>query len=322
MLHPRPGTGFPAALVLGLAALACTSGGQGSSNGSGGNRAATSGTGGSSAASTGGSTGSGGATGLGGATGSGAAGGAPASAGCDRMLSPLRTTGTIVELTFSVFFENAPFVYGEPNTLPDGSIVTPSNFRFYVSSFELMTDSGSSRDVDLVDEAQALLPYGVHLYVAEDEASHTLRVLAPPGKYTGARFVLGLRASCNSADQSNRWLPLDDSSQMTWGPLGYLFLRYESRVDRLGPGIPIAVHMGGDRIPPDVPGVVIALDGALEVPATGTLGKTIRVQMDQIFAGAMKGVDLTLPPAVMSEIDNGNRLRLAAPDLRLFGFAP
>jgi hypothetical protein len=310
-----------------LAGLACAPGIPASSSGSGGAGTATTGTGGSSAGSTGGSGGpvtgtSGGAPGGTGSDGGSGSGGAPASASCDKVPTPLRTTGTILELTFELFFQDAPFVYGEPNMLPDGSKVTPINLRFYVSSFELLTINGAgSKAVDVVDGAKVPLPYGVHLYKADDDASHTLRVLAPPGSYAGARFVLGLSDACNWGDQMTRGVPLDDSSQMTWGPLGYLFLRYESHAAPVyGAAIPTAIHMG--NLVRDVKPIVVALDGALGVPATGaaSLRKTIRVQMDQIFVGAMKGVDPTLPASVISEVDNGERLRTAAPDLHLFGF--
>jgi hypothetical protein len=313
--------------VAGLAGLACGNGNHPSSNGGGGAGTATTGTGGSSADSTGGAGGavtgaSGGAPGGTGSGGGAGSGGAPASASCDKVPTPLRTTGTILELTFELFFQDAPFVYGEPNTLPDGSKVTPINLRFYVSSFELLTTNGAgSKAVDVVDGAKVPLPYNVHLYAADDDASHTLRVLAPPGSYAGVRFVLGLSDACNWGDQMSRGIPLDDSSQMTWGPLGYLFLRYESHVAAVyGAAIPIAIHMG--NLVHDVMPVVVALDGALNVPATGSgsLRKMIRVQMDQIFVGAMKGVDPTLPAAVISEVDNGERLRMAASDLHLFGF--
>ena len=240
---------------------------------------------------------------------------------------PRRSTGTVVELAVEPMFGDAPFVFGETNTLPDGTQVVPLNFRFYVSGVELTTSSGGSVPVDIVDAATgAPVAYGVHLYNGEDDASHTFRVLAPPGDYTGARFVLGLGGDCDSGFATGRQPPLDDSSQLSWPHgFGYLFLRYEGRVDATGTAqVPGAIHMGGDLAHLDMPGApVIVLEGALTVPATGTSRKHIRVYVDQIFKGATTDVELsayfTTAPA---EMKNGERLRLNAPGLKLSGFAP
>jgi len=338
---------FALAGLAGLAALGCTSGGQGSA-GSGGAAldagsasGGTSGTatggapatssGGASGSASGGSSGTGG-SGSGGATATGGAGGGSGGdAGssvpaCNPTPPPQRTTGTIVELPVETVFGDAPFVYGETNMLPDGTQVVPLNFRFYVWAFELTTSTGGSVPVDIVDASGAPVTYGVHLYNGEDDASHTFRVLAPPGDYSGARFTLGLSGACDSGFPTGRLPPLDDSSQLSWPHgFGYLFLRYEGRADGAGAAqVPGAIHMGGDIAHLDMPGApVISLDGALTVPATGTLRKTIRVYVDQIFKGATSTADLgSFFSTAPAEMQNGERLRLNAAGLKLFGFAP
>ena len=239
---------------------------------------------------------------------------------------PRRSTGTVVELAVEPMFGDAPFVFGESNTLPDGTQVVPLNFRFYVSGVELTTSSGGSVPVDIVDASGAPVTYGIHLYSGEDDASHAFRVLAPPGDYTGARFALGIGGDCDAGFPTGRLPPLDDSSQLSWPHgFGYLFLRYEGRIDAAGTAqVPGAIHMGGDMAHLDMPGApVISLEGALTVPTSGTLRKSVRIYVDQIFKGATTNVELgaffmTAPP----EMQNGERLRLNASGLKLFGFAP
>jgi len=287
----------------------------------------------SSGGASGGSSGSGGSNGSGG-SGTSASGGAPGSGGgagqtaptCDLAPAPRRSTGTVVEVAVDPVFGDAPFVYGETNTLPDGSQVVPLNFRFYVSAFELTTKSGASVPVDLVDAAGAPAAYGVHLYNGEDDASHTFRVLAPAGDYTGARFTLGLPGECNGGFASGRQPPLDDSSQLSWPHgFGYLFLRYEGRIDTAGTAQPPgAIHMGGDLLHLTMPGApVISLEGALAVPASGTLRKKIRLYVDQIFKGATTDVQLSAYfMTAPAEMKNGERLRLNASGLKLSDLAP
>jgi len=339
--------GRPLAGPLGLAALlglACSSGNQSSTTGTGGaapdagsasggtSGAATGGapatsSGGNSGSASGGSGGSGGTSGgaSGGALGSGGGGGAAAPT-CVPTPVPRRSQGTVVELAVEPMFGDAPFVFGEANALPDGTQVVPLNFRFYVSSVELTTSGGNAVPVDIVDASGTPVTYGIHLYNAEDDTSHAFRVLAPPGDYTGARFVLGIGGDCDAGFPTGRLPPLDDSSQLSWPHgFGYLFLRYEGRAEGAGAAqIPGAIHMGGDITHLDMPGApVIPLEGALAVPASGTLRKSIRVYLDQIFKGAVTSADLNpYFMTAMPEVQNGERLRLNAPGLKLFGFAP
>ena len=199
----------------------------------------------------------------------GAAGGAPAATGsgggggtggavaanCDEAPIPLRSAGTILEMPINLVYQGTPFVYGEPNSLPGGVTVTPLNVRFYLSAIELLTASGGSVPVDVVTTSGTVQPYGLFLFNAEDAGAQTLRVLAPPGAYTGVKLAVGIGPACNAGPTAGRNFPLSDASQMTWPHLaGHLFLRYEGKIvvaDGSGDAgafvaIPPMVHMGGD----------------------------------------------------------------------------
>jgi hypothetical protein len=324
------------AMVLGGVAASLIVGcGKGStaSPGTGGSAA---GAGGASAAGNGGAVG---AAGISGAAGTpiDAGGDAPADDGgsaagvCAQAPVPRRSTGTILELPFEAVFEGQPFVYGEANTVAPGQSVIPTNFRFYVSEVALIEPGNRSIAVDAVSASRGVLPYGVFLFNAESADAQTLRVLAPPGSYDGLSFVLGLTPACNQGSAAGRVFPLSADSQMTWPiPIGYLFLRYESVVTGAvdagdGARVPRAIHMGGDIRNLNVPGgISVRVDGALSVPADGSVRKVVRVAMDQIFAGATSDVDLTGFPfaADADEIADGERLRRSGAGLPLFTFAP
>jgi hypothetical protein len=212
---------------------------------------------------------------------------------------------------------------GEPNALAGGQL-SPSNIRFYVSEFSLLAGDGSPLAVDLVSSAGLPESYGVHLVNLEDPESMRLRVLAPAGSYTGARFTLGLSDACNSGD-SNRNVPLSFNSQMAWPhTAGFLFLRYEAQwlpaagADAAAPAPPTMIHMGG------VVGSVFApqaiVSGALSVPATGPLTRTIQVSFDEILRGASSAEDTTNVAIPTPEVIAGERLRRAVPTLPIFKF--
>jgi hypothetical protein len=322
------GVGFVTALVS-----ACGGNGAGGAAGSSGGVAGLSGVvgaggGGGGDIPTG--SGGGGAGGGGAAAGSGVggAGGVPA-VGCVEMPAPLRTSGTIVELTIDPVLGDQPFVYGEPNVSPAGGTITPINFRFYVSEVRLVTVGGDAVLVDLVTDAGLPEPYGVHFFNAEDATSRTLKVLAPTGAYTGVTFLLGLNGACNTSAFAFRNPPLSVTSQMTWpGPFGYLFLRYESLSSGgqgadadAGAAPPSSIHMGG--FPGSLLAPVIRVDGQLAVPPGGAVRRSLRLAMDQIFVGANTPSDLTgAPLAPGDEVAAGERLRRSAPDLQLFTFGP
>src|SRR5882672_8280073 len=211
-------------------------------------------------ASQGGGGGSGGTThpGAGGTTDASALDG-PLVEPCPQSPAPLRKTGTTLSLPIAPMLEGRPFVSGETSTLASGAKVTALNFRFYVSHVALLQAGGARLPVDLVTATGAVEPYGVHLFNADEADTQALRVLAPPGTYSGLELTVGLDDACNSGVPGQRTPPLTDTSQMTWPhAAGYLFLRLEDQLDVSGAAttgtvaIPTLVHMGG------VPGALFA----------------------------------------------------------------
>jgi hypothetical protein len=243
---------------------------------------------------------------------------------CAEIPAPLRASGTIVELPIEPVLDGQPFVYGEANPLSGGGEIVPLNFRFYLSQVELLTSGGGAVAVDVVSAAGVPQPYDVYMFNAETSPPEPLRVLAPAGSYAGMRFLVGVNEVCN-ASNVGRGAPLSATSQMVWpGPFGYLFLRFEGLLSGTwtsdaGAPPPTAIHMGG--VPGTLFAPVVRVDGALSVPATGTVTRRLRIAIDQIFIGATTGPE---PTVVIpgSETEAGERLRINAPSLPLFTFGP
>jgi hypothetical protein len=63
-------------------------------------------------------------------------------------------------------------------------------------------------------------------------------------------------------------------------------------------------------------------DAALSIPASGTVGKHLRVVMDEIFRGASANVDLTHFAALGPETVPGERLRQTVSSLPIFELRP
>jgi hypothetical protein len=257
-------------------------------------------------------------------------GGSTADSACVEHPTPQRTQGTLLSLSLAPVLSGKPFVFGQPNALVDGSSVVPLNFRFYVSQVQLLRSSGDPVAVDVVSAAGDPEPYGLHLFNAEDDASSTLRVLAPAGQYSGLSFSLGIKLACNQQLPANLDDPLTDASQMTWPHTGgFLFLRYEGRDNPTeastgeSPEVPTAVHMGGSIQKELAPSVTVS--GALSIPESGTLEKSLSVSMDEIFSGASADIDVSdFAVGIFStpEAIAGERLRRDLPERHVFSLEP
>jgi hypothetical protein len=247
----------------------------------------------------------------------------------------LRTQGTVLSLPLQLSLGGQPFVFGQPNALAAGGSLVPLNLRFYISEVELLRSNGEAPvAVDVVTAAGAPAPYGIHLFNAEEAESSTLRVLAPPGQYSGLGFALGIKLSCNQQSPAQLSDPLTALSQMTWPHTGgFLFLRYEGRYTAADSGgaagaapafgsLP-ALHMGGDIKKERVPRVTV--QGALSIPASGTLEKGLSVVMDEIFKGATAEIDVSdVAVGLLSAPESiaGERLRRQLPELHAFVLEP
>lgn len=243
---------------------------------------------------------------------------APAPSACKAAPQALRATGSILTLIVQLRYNGGDFVFGEPNVGPAGETITPLNLRFYVSHVALTRQNQAPLPVDLVTPAGEVVPHGVHLFNAEDAASSVLRVLAPPGEYTGVSFTLGVDDACNSESPTLHSPPLTDGSQMTWPHLaGYLFLRYEAQVTPAG-AQPNQIHMGGT--PKRVFAPTVSATGPLTVPDAPEISAHLNLQMDYVFRGATSEIDPSAqsPLPGFPEVLAGDRLREHAPQLPLF----
>lgn len=243
-------------------------------------------------------------------------------AACIEKPMALRSSGGTLALSIGLQFTGKPFVFGEPTEVSPALTVTPLNFRFYVSHVALLRTGGAPVPVDLVTPEGTPVPWAVHLFNAEDPPSQTLRVLAPSGAYTGLTFTLGIDDACNSGLAQGRAAPLGDGSQMAWPHLaGYLFLRYEARVD--GAGAPNMIHMGG--VPGRIFAPTITVAGALSIAAGQSTARPLTLDVDAIFAGATAEIDpetLKEIPLPFPEVIAGERLRQHISALAPFSFAP
>jgi hypothetical protein len=319
-----------------------------------------SGAGGAGLGGTEGSVGGVGQAGSSGAGGSAGAGGTLAEQ-CPVAPAPRLAAGTVIELPIELTLRGAPILFAEANRVREGGTLTPLDLRFYVSNVALLRDGAEPVPVDIVTSTQAVAPYGVHLFNAEDATSATLRVLAPTGEYGGITFLWGLAQPCNTLDAEGNVAPLSATSGMSWTHTGFLFFRYEGRYAFPTPqssagqggagagssagagagvggasvggaggfGNPLAiyprlVHMGGNLEEALAP--AIRVQGQVSVPATGPVQKGLRIAMEEIFEGALANVDLTgfVPPHADpgEEIIRGEQLRRSLPSLMVFSFAP
>jgi hypothetical protein len=235
--------------------------------------------------------------------------------------APVRrlASGTGLELAIQVRLGTRPLVFGEPNPAPGGGTLTPLNLRFFLSHLALLTGAGAV-PVDLVDASGRTLPYGVHLFNAEEVGTARVHALVPPGSYTGISFTWGLDEACNATDPHGNVPPLTDSSQMTWPhSAGYLFLRYEATVSGTVAAVLDKIHMGGLAGLAAAP--TVRLESPVVVPASGSLSRTLEVSLDEMFKGANMKSDapVTIP---LPEVEAGDRLRSNLPAVQAFRLAP
>ena len=337
--------------------LASASGASGSGNGAGTGGTADSGTGGVAAPGTGGVAAMSGVAGRGGLPGAGGV----AEGLCPEMPAPRLTSGGLVELSVELALGGAPLLFAEANPLPGGGTLTPLGVRFYISEVALLREGMEPLPVDIVTPTGAVAPYNVYFFNGDDDASHTLRVLAPVGDYQGVQFLWGLAQPCNTRSPDASLAPLSATSGMTWPHTGYLFFRYEGRTAFPGTGgggagggaaaggsntggataggaseatagaaggagispslYPPAIHMGGNLFMPLAP--LVRIESTFNVLAAGPVQRRLRVAMEQVFEGAVADVDLTDFVGPPDEkVRLGEALRRSLPGLTVFSLDP
>jgi len=239
---------------------------------------------------------------------------------CPEVVEPRANASARLDLKTTLYFGDAALSPGQPNTLANGSVLTPLNVRFYMSHLELVRADGSAAPADLVNGQSAVEPYGVHLVNADDESSMSVHVRGPQGSYTGLRFVLGLDDACN-AGSAERRAPLSATSGMVWPPpFGYLFLRYEGMFTPAGKETispPGAIHMGGLVGQLMAPTVTAA--GSFMLSEGSPTEGSLQVAIDKLFDAAMAPVELgdfAGPPG--NEVQAGERVRQSAATTPIF----
>jgi hypothetical protein len=231
---------------------------------------------------------------------------------------------SIVTVVADPTYAGKPVVFGEPFALPNGGTLTVSNFRFFVSDFQVVMGGDQLVPVDIVAPDGNPAPYNVHLVNAASASEMTFQLAVPAGDYTGMSLIFGLNDACNRRDSTASKPPLTFQSQLTWvQPFGFLFLRYEGMVTgATGPDAPLpAVAVGG------LPGYVFApriqAPGAFQVAGTSGITVHLRVALDEMFKAALLPFDpITPAPPIPgptgSEIEAGDHLLANAHKVSIF----
>ena len=143
-----------------------------------------------------------------------------------------------VTIRFAAMVGDKPFACGETyeGIGATGSRITPSDFRFYVSSVELIDAAGKAvplkldqderwqhRDVALLDFENRSGPCLTGTQETRDVVSGTV----PAGTYRGLRFTLGVPFDLNHADATIAASPLNLTSLFWNWQAGYKFLRID-----------------------------------------------------------------------------------------------
>lgn len=258
---------------------------------------------------------------VGGNAGAGAGGRAPEVVeSCPEVPTAHVGASAALDLDAEVFLEGSALSAGQPHPLSGGGQLTPSALRFYVSHVALLRADGSSTPADLVAESGAPEPYGLKLVNLDDDSSLRVRLLGPPGDYTGISFLLGLDDECNSGSQERK-APLSATSGMLWPPpFGYLFFRYEGKLSAVPSETeepPSAIHMGG--LVGTLLAPVVTAPGNLSLSDDAPAKRKLRLQLDEVFAAALAPTDLSdFQGAPGGEVEIGERLRRTAPSAPLF----
>jgi hypothetical protein len=240
--------------------------------------------------------------------------GGEASRSCVENRTPQPGARSIVTVVVDPTYADKPVVLGEPLALPTGGTLTVSNFRFYVSDFQVVIGDDQLVAVDIVTPDGTPAPYNVHLVNAESASEMTFRLAVPARDYTGMSFLFGLNDDCNRRSPGASQPPLTFQSQMTWPPpFGFLFLRYEGKVmGATGQDAPLS-KVAMAAFPAYVFAPRLHALGAFSV--TSGPGNTVhlRVALDEILKAASLPLDPNATPTPIpspaGEIEAGDHLR-------------
>jgi uncharacterized repeat protein (TIGR04052 family) len=160
-----------------------------------------------------------------------------------------------VNLRFRAQVGDEPFACGQTydGVGTSNSTWLPADLRFYIHGLRLVRADRSEVPVRLTQDGPwqngdtALLDFEDRTPPCNNGTSvvnDIVRGLAPPGEYTGVRFVLGVPFDENHQDASAAASPLNQTS-MFWGWRGgYKFLRVDSFVVLDGEFPEFRIHLG------------------------------------------------------------------------------
>jgi hypothetical protein len=182
------------------------------------------------------------------------------SAGCsdDVPSGPItnNTDTSSVTVTFKLepVAGTTPLVFDTPMTSESGVQYKVSMLRFYISNFGLLDSSGNKVSAQLVDSADNPLKYEVAFFDAARPETHTIRVRAKKGNYTGLVLSVGVPnytstgVLLNHTDPAQKTYPLDFDTDMIWTwSAGYVFFKLEGRSLIDTTWQPIVYHVGDDK---------------------------------------------------------------------------
>lgn len=144
-----------------------------------------------------------------------------------------------VTLNLSVMNGDQPFT-GTVKT-SGGQTITLDQWKLYVSNVALIRADGSEQPISglkLVKIAAGGPFQNVTMFKGN----------APTGDYKGVRFAIGVPRAQNHADATLARTPLtvDDGMYWAWNS-GYIFSRFEGKVDVAGTPVALALHFGEDK---------------------------------------------------------------------------
>lgn len=254
-----------------------------------------------------------------------------------------------VTVRFAAMVGDKPFACGETyeGIGATGSRITPSDFRFYVSSVELIDASGKAvplkleqderwqqRDVALLDFENRTGPCLTGTQEMRDVVSGTV----PAGSYRGLRFTLGVPFDLNHADATIAASPLNLTSLFWNWQAGYKFLRIDlassGRPQDIKPGdmprfgnreasnrLGFAIHLGSTQCAAEGPNKAPAQCGnpnrpIIEFAAFDTDKDTVVADLKSVLDGVNVDVNQAETPAgCMSSPNDGD----CNPLMRNFG---
>jgi len=199
-----------------------------------------------------------------------------------------RSTGTL-SIDFIHFVDNQPLKFDSAvyrNEL--GQSYTISNFKYYISAIELVTEQGtkfSSGDHFLINE--------------EDERSKKISLnKIPAGKYTAVQFIIGVDSlhNCSGAQTG----ALDPANTMFWAwNSGYIFLKLEGKSSSSSAtGKIIEYHIGGYKAPANcIRSVHLKPGQEISINDKGNTEIQINVNIAEILRGP-QAIDFRTLPAV------------------------